>query len=290
MGQLALELGERGRDMAKDTTFLEHGNVEPHALLLRQTPEDLQLFKIMRAGDLIRSVAGNDLHFQRVDSYRDFPTADARDGEQPTRDRAVNAGVTFEGAPHYSAADYYDSCRARTYACSFSLSNSPLIWQRYGSGDPVGKVCVIFNFGKLRSILNRTIGDAPGRSALMVGNIQCKQVFYINYGMIDYVDLLAVQANAERLPNPIIYSYIKDKDVFAGENEFRITLATLGIGNFAMANHTIINFPPSMQLSFNFAAAYAAGAITRLMCEDDDVIRHLARELVRFNIHVNSGA
>lgn len=274
--------------MAEDTTFLEHGNVEPHGPLLRQPADGQQLFKIMRAGDLVRSVAGSYLHFQRVDSYRDFPTADARDGEQPARDRAVNAGVAFEKAPRYSAAEYYDSCRARTYACSFSLSNSPLIWERYGSDDPVGKVCVVFDFGKLRSVFNRTIGNAPGRSALMVGNLQCKQIFHINYGLIDYVDTSAVHANAELLPNPIIYSYMKDKCAFAGENELRITLATLGLGNFVLADKTIINFPPSLQLSFNFRAAYADGTITRLMCQDDNVVGFLAQELASFKILVSS--
>jgi hypothetical protein len=81
--------------MVDATEFLVHGNVEPHAGLLKQPPQDEQLFKIMKAGDFIRSVAENYLHFQRVDSYKDFPTADSHDGEQPTRDRAVNARIFF---------------------------------------------------------------------------------------------------------------------------------------------------------------------------------------------------
>jgi hypothetical protein len=281
------------RDGARRGIFFEYGNVEPHAGLLKQPPENQQLFKIMKTGDLIRSVAGSYLHFQRVDSYKDFPTADSRDGEQPTRDRVVNAGIFFEKAPGYSVANYYDNCRARTYACSFSLSNSPIIWQRYGEAiplDPVGKVCVVFHFGKLKAALNQTIGDAPGRSALMVGKIQCKQFFHINYGLIDYVDASAIQTNVERLSNPIIYSYMKDQHEFRGENELRITLSTLGVGNFGLADNTIIKFEPKLALGFDFRAAYADGIITRLICESDKVIHHLTQELAKFRILLKAGA
>jgi hypothetical protein len=105
--------------------------------------------------------------------------------------------------------------------------------------------------------------------------------------LIEYVDISAVRANAERLPNPIIYSYFKDKGAFEEEDELRITLATVGIGNFALGDHTIINFPQSMQLAFDLREAYADGAITQLMCQDDRVVRHLAQELARFSIQVN---
>lgn len=268
--------------------FLEHGNVEPHAPLLIHPADGQLLYKIMKVGDVLRSVEQGYLHFQRVDSYKDFPTADAMDGEQPARDRALNAGITFERAPEFSAADYYDNCRARTYASSFSTENSPVNWERYGTGDPVGKVCVVFQFGKLRAVLNETIGNEPGRAVLMVGSVRCAQIFAINYGMINYVEHAAIQANAERLVNPIIYSYIKDRESFGGENEFRITLSTLGVGNFALADHTIINFPPSMQVSFDFKRALGDGTIVRMLCESEDVIRHLERELERSRIRLRA--
>lgn len=272
--------------MVESAAFFEHGNVEPHAGLLNQPSDDKQLFKIMKVSDFIRSVSNSYLHFQRVDSYKDFPTADAYDGEQPAKDRAVNASVTFEKAPDYSAADYYDKCRARTYACSFSLINSRLIWERYGVGDPVGKICIVFNFGKLKSVLNQTVGNVPGQSALMVGNIQCKQFFYINYGMIEYVDTSAIQTNISRLSNPIVYAYMKDKDQFSGENELRITMAALGIGNFALADNTVINFPSCMGLSFDFRRAYADGTIAYLISQNNEVACHLAQELEKLKIMV----
>jgi len=252
-----------------DASFFEYGNVEPHAPLLNRPADTQELFKIMRVGDLLRSVREHYLHFQRVDSYKDFSTADVHDGAQPARDRTVNTGITFEKAPTYSVAQYYDTCRARTYACSFSLQNTPLIWERYGPGDPIGKVGIVFNFGKLRETLNSTVGNEPGRSALMVGGVRCKQLFYINHGLVQYVDIAEVQLNKDRLPNPIIYSYLKDRTLYSGENEFRITLATLGMGGFALADGSEIIFPPSMRLDFDFHAALGNGTIARILVENE---------------------
>lgn len=261
-----------------DTPFFEFGNVEPHAPLLKRPANTQKLFKIMRVADFLRSVREHYLHFQRVDSYKDFATADAHDGAQPARDRTVSTGITFEKAPTYSVAEYYDTCRARTYACSFSLQNTPLIWETYGFGDLVGKVGVVFNFGKLQETLNNTIGNEPGRSALMVGSIRCKQVFYINYGLVEYVDIAEVQVNKDRLVNPIVYSHLKDRALFAGENEFRITLATLGIGRLALADGSEIVFPPSMRLDFDFRAAVGNGTIARILVENEQVKSHLDKE------------
>jgi hypothetical protein len=272
-----------------DTSFLEHGNIEPHAPLLKRPADTQELVKIMRVGDFLRSVKERYLHFQRVDSYKDFPTADSSDGVQPVLDRAVNAGITFEKAPSYAVAEYYDSCRARSYACSFSLEDTPMIWERYGLGDPVGKVGVVFNFGKLRETLNTNVGNEPGRSALMVGNIRCKQVFYINHGLIEYVDAGAVQMNKDLLPNPIIYSYLKDGAQFAGEKELRVTLATLGVGTFALADGSEIVFPPSMRLDFDFQAALGNGTIVRVLVETDDVKSHLEKELEILRVRTMSG-
>jgi hypothetical protein len=267
--------------MTPSAAFLEHGNVEPHAPLLKQPPHDQQLFKFIKPDNFVRAAVNSYLHFQRVDSYVDFPGADVRDGEQPARDRVTNAGVLFEGAGSYSVADYYDTCRARTYACSFSLRNLPHMWERYG------EICVVFDFGKLKSTLNQTIGGLPGQSALRVGDMKCRQIFHINYGLVDYVDTSAVQTNTERLPNPIMYAYMKARGEFSDESELRITLATLGIGNFALADNTFINFPPSIRLQFDFRAAYADGTIVRLMCRDAVAARYLAKELAAANILIN---
>lgn len=70
----------------------------------------------MSVENCVSSIEGGYLHFNRVDSYKDFPHADRHDGEQLPGDRAGNAAATFEKAPTFSAADYYDRSRSRTYA------------------------------------------------------------------------------------------------------------------------------------------------------------------------------
>ena len=58
------------------------------------------------------------------------------------------------------------------------------------------------------------------------------------------------------LPNPVLYSYMKDAKEFAGEHELRITLSTLGIGNVGLADATVITFPPNLQLSLDSAGPF----------------------------------
>ena len=139
------------------------GYVEPHAGLLRMPPDTQLLFKISTVENLLKSMDGGYLHFNRVDSYPDFPGVDMHDGEQLPEDRSGNASSRFEKAPEFSAADYYDQSRSRTYACCFSLKNSDQIWKLYGTGSEKGKVCIVFSFGKLRERLKH---NATGRKCL----------------------------------------------------------------------------------------------------------------------------
>jgi hypothetical protein len=64
------------------------GFVEPHGLLLRMPPEGQLLYKIMTVENLLRSIEGGYLHFNRVDSYTDLSNGDPHDGEQPPGDGA----------------------------------------------------------------------------------------------------------------------------------------------------------------------------------------------------------
>jgi len=105
------------------------GAIEPAAILLRQPAKGQLLYKVMRAEFLIDSIAGSYLHFNRVDSYRDFDGADIQDGAQLPADLPSNANVGFQKAPEFKVADYYDQCRARTYACCFSLENDDHLWK-----------------------------------------------------------------------------------------------------------------------------------------------------------------
>lgn len=127
------------------------GGVESHAGMLKIPPDGQLLYKMITVDNLLRSIVGGYLHFNRVDSYVDFPGADPYDGEQLPQDLQGNASSRFEKAPDFSAADYYDKSRSRTYACCFSLENSALIWSNYANGCEKGKVCLVFDFSKLRA-------------------------------------------------------------------------------------------------------------------------------------------
>ena len=219
------------------------GDVEPHAPLLTYPSQNQQLHKVITVENLLRSISGSYLHFNRVDWYTDFPGSDEHDGEQLLEDFQGNAMARFEKAPAFSAADYYNQSRARTYACCFSLENSDFIWRTYGCGSDKGKVCVVFHFGKLRSTINKTL---ESQAILFDGSgNQCCQIFSINYWVVEYVDWNNYRANQTRLPNPIIYTYLKDKQ-FSEEREVRISLSAIGIGQFVLFNDgSVLRFPPS---------------------------------------------
>lgn len=136
------------------------GKVEPHAPLLKLPSDVHLLYKMMSVENLLRSIVGNYLHFNRLDSYTDLG-ADPHDGQQLPVDQQGNAQVKFAKAPRLSAADYYDQSRIRTCACCFSVENSDFIWRKYANGSKKGKVCIVFHFGKLRARVNQTFGLHP---------------------------------------------------------------------------------------------------------------------------------
>lgn len=167
------------------------GIVEPHAPLLTAPPDTQPLYKVMSIENLLRSIEGNYLYFNRVDSYADFSGADLYDGKRLPKDQPGNASGGLVKAPEFSAADYYDQSRTRTYACCFSLENSAFIWKNYGNGNGRGKAGIVFNFGRLRAMINRTL--QPGNAVIEYRGERCRQVFSVNYGLIDYVEWEAYQ-------------------------------------------------------------------------------------------------
>lgn len=256
------------------------GHIEPHALLLTAPPAGQRLFKVMRAEHLIQAIEGKYLHFNRVDAYADFPTADRDDGAELPLDRPSNQAAGFEKAPDFTLSDYYARSRGRTYACCFSLENSEYIWQHYGQDSPIGQVGLEFDFDKLRSTLNQQLA---GEAALMCGDIRCRQIFSINYGIVTYVDRSTHRANAERAANPIQYAYLKDSS-YDPELELRITLAALGMGRFMLDDGREIEFPPTMQLAFDYRRAFADGAISQILVAPDADRAQLMEELGRLGI------
>jgi hypothetical protein len=256
------------------------GHIEPHTPLLTLPAPGQRLYKLISVENLIRSIEGSYLHFNRVDHYTDFALADANDGAELPLDQLSNRAATFQNAPTFSLSDYYGRSRGRTYACCFSLENSDHIWRHYGRDSPMGQVGLELNFEKLRQYLNaRLSGDA----ALMCGDVLCHQIFSINYGEVAYVDRTAHRANAERAANPIEYAYLKDA-CFADERELRVTLSTIGMGRFHLANGREVDFPPSLQLAFDFRAAIANGAITQILTGPTTNVDHLTAEFARLGI------
>lgn len=267
---------------------LQLGGIEPHAGLLVQPPADQLLYKLMSIENLLRSIDGAYLHFTRVDQYSDSPVADPHDGRQLPADLVGNARSRFQNAPEFSAADYYERSRARTYACCFGLENADYLWRNYGGGSEHGKVCVVFRFGKLRESLNRSI--APDKARLIFDGLVCEQVMSLNYGIVEYVAWDEHQANEKNLPNPIVYSYLKDKR-FSAEQELRATLSAPGIfAGFRLADGRMLGFPSSLQAPFDFRAALADGAIVQLLLAPESDGAFLRAELAHRRIGLAPGS
>ena len=236
----------------------------------------------MTVENLLRSITGNYLHFNRVDRYADFQNADENDSLQLPNDRPLNTASRFQKVPKFSAADYYDQSRARTYACCFSIENSDHIWKNYANESGKGKVCVVFEFGKLRGMLNRAL-NPEGATLIYEGNV-CRQIFSINYGLVKYVDWGTHQTNEQHLANPIIYTYFKDAVQFGEEKELRISLSALGVGEFELKDGTTFQFLPSQQLGFDFRAALANGAIREILASREANSGFVLTELGKLRI------
>lgn len=272
------EASKAAEDSAPSAVPVPEGTIEPHATLLRQPADGQLLFKVMQAEHLVSSIAGSYLHFNRVDRYRDFDGADLQDGAQLPADRTTNAGVGFEKAPDFTVAHYYDQCRARTYACCFALENDKHLWQAYGSGGEHGRVAVVFDFAWLRQHLNAQLAAGT----LMCGDIPCRQIFSINYGIVDYVDHDQHRLNADQLPNPILYSYLK-AERFKAEHELRVTLSAIGIGQFVLGGQPK-ELSPSLPMVFDFGAAIAEGGIVSFETGPDCDRPWLEAELAKLEI------
>lgn len=275
-----MTIDESGNDRRSDSAATPLGQIEPHGPLLNQPDPGQRLYKLMSVENLIRSVESSYLHFNRVDHYTDFPLADAEDGAELPLDKARSQAVTFGKNPTFSLSDYHARSRGRTYACCFSLEDSEHIWRNYGCGSQMGQVGLEFDFDKLRERLN---GSLAGNAALMYGDLRCQQIFSINYGEVAYVDRETHRPSTERAANPIEYAYLKDAR-FADERELRVTLSAFGMGRFRLANGRDVDFPPALQLAFNFQSAIADGTITQVLTGSTANVEHLTAELDRLGV------
>ncbi len=200
--------------------------IEPHESHLSVPSDNPPLYKVISVENLLKSIAGNYLHFNRVDRYEDFPGADPNDGQQLPMDIKGNSESKFEKNSDVSAKDIYDRSRSRTYACCFSLENSEHIWEKYANDDENGKVCMVFDFNKLRSMLNLTLKRESIN--LEYNGKKISKIFVLNYGIVKYVDRDFFCSNGSELKNPIEYIYYKSRE-FEEEVELRISLSTSGM-------------------------------------------------------------
>lgn len=89
-----------------------------------------------------------------------------------------------------------------------------------------GKVCVVFDFAKLRQHLNS--GLAADRAYLNFEGVPFDQVLAVNYGVVQYVDWDRHQANEAHLANPVRYTFLKALR-FNAEKELRIAVSAPGL-------------------------------------------------------------
>jgi hypothetical protein len=260
------------------------GYIEPHAGLLQQPPAGQLLYKVMSVENCIRSIEGGYLHFNRVDQYKDFETADRHDGEQLPTDRLGNAAMKFAKAPEFSQENQCDVARSRTYACCFSLENSEYVWRTYGADGSKGKVAMVFDFDKLRATLNRTM--ECGEVALVYNGMACRQFLSLNYGLVEYVEW---ETHRTEVSRPIIYAHLKDRAQYAKERELRVTLSATGMGKFVLADMTEIEFPKHLQFAFDFRAACTDGTIQQILYGSDCDTEFFRTELRQLGAETREG-
>lgn len=228
-------------------------------LLLSQPDNNQLLYKFIKWQNFYSSVVGGYLYFNRVDLYDDFTNSDQSDGEQLPLDRINNEKITFIKDPSYSLSKLNDDSRSKTYACCFSLECTDYMWEKYGNNGQ-DSLCLVFNFGKLRQILNETFNS----SAVIDSNSICSQIFSITYGNIEYVDR---ERHKSKHPNNIYNTYYKS-DLFKEEREFRIALST-PIGKYMIGERELI-FPKSTHFLFNFQKAFEDETIESIITYNND--------------------
>ena len=140
----------------------------------------------------------------------------------------------------------------------------------------------MFEFGKLRALLNSAL-NPEGAVLLYEGN-PCRQIFSVNYGLVNYVPWSTHRTNEEYLSNPILYTYIKDNHRFGEEQELRISLSATSMGHFALKDGSLIEFPSSLQLGFDFRNAIASAAIREILLAPEVDSSFLKHELSKLRI------
>ena len=108
-----------------------------------------------------------------------------------------------------------------------------------------------------------------GNSILFQNGIHLRQVFSINYGLIEYIARRNHRKNSKLLTNPIEYIYIKDQEDFQEEKELRVSLSAIGIGKMVMNDGSEMVFPNDLHFDFDFKAAKNDGTFCGILCSHD---------------------
>jgi hypothetical protein len=108
-----------------------------------------------------------------------------------------------------------------------------------------------------------------------------RQMFSINYGMIEYVDWATYRSGTA---NPIRYTYLKDKKGYSDDKELRISLSAIGVARILLPDGREVEFPTHLHTLFNFRAAFADGTIREIMPGPGCDIAFLQDELRRLRV------
>jgi len=233
--------------------------IQAHKCFLNEPISGTTLYKIIKHENFLDMLDKGYLYFHRVDQYAD----DKRDSDQTDKDKVLSRESKFEKKPSFTLEDYYAQARQRSYACCFTTEETDHIWQHYAGNDNKA-CCLVLDCDALIRFLNRTYSQS-----YMYGvSFKCKPFLFLNYGLVAYGDLLNDELAKPEAPNPIEYLYFKG-EAYSKEKEFRITLSAFGVGNFRLPDKTLLEFPASLRLDFNFREALNHGVIKQLKISQD---------------------
>ncbi len=137
-------------------------------------------------------------------------------------------------------------------------------------------------------MLNETCD--PEKSRLSYNGLLCWPIFSLNYGIVDYVEFDTHRITEPYLPNPIQYVYLKSAALYSRERELRVTLSAPGMGHFALKDGSLMEFPRSLEVPFDFRRAFANDAIQRLLCSPDCAAGFVRAELEKRRIAPAAGS
>ncbi|OCH98965.1 hypothetical protein A8135_09415 [Legionella jamestowniensis] len=177
---------------------------------LKRPIKPKKIYKIMSKYDFERSRNNNYLFFNRIDRY-----PDKNDGLQLLQDSKGNKKSTFEKNPNFNWYDHLNNIRKATFACCFSTIENKEYKKDYGSQDESGKVLLTINLSNFL----KSLQDLRCNNSIPLDN-----QIYLCFSMIRYVDWNNCRINKRELQNYISYVFIKDKENWKHEKEFRLVL------------------------------------------------------------------